>query len=117
MCIRDRHYIRYDVLYAYVLVRLQYWSMLAQKDEAKLLKRLLTVSDRERNSAKKKPVSYTHLDVYKRQLQQLPDFSELRYNAGGGLSYEEMNRLKSVSYTHLDVYKRQGAERHQDCCQ
>ena len=24
------HYIRYDVLYAYVLARLQYWSMLTQ---------------------------------------------------------------------------------------
>lgn len=48
------HYIRYDVLYAYVLARLQYWSMLAQKDEDKLLKRLLNASDRERNSAKKK---------------------------------------------------------------
>ena len=46
------HYIRYDVLYAYVLARLQYWSMLAQKDEDKLLKRLLNASDRERNSAK-----------------------------------------------------------------
>lgn len=41
------HYIRYDVLYAYVLARLQYWSMLAQKDEDKLLKRLLNVSDRK----------------------------------------------------------------------
>ena len=29
-------------------------------------------------------------------LRQLPDFSELRYNAGGGLSYEEMNRLKLI---------------------
>ena len=48
------HYIRYDVLYAYVLARLQYWSMLAQKDEDKLQKRLLNASDRERNSAKKK---------------------------------------------------------------
>ena len=48
------HYIRYDVLYAYVLARLQYWSMLIQKDEDKLLKRLLNASDRERNSAKKK---------------------------------------------------------------
>ena len=28
--------------------------------------------------------------------RQLPDFSELRYNAGGGLSYEEMNRLKLI---------------------
>ena len=48
------HYIRYDVLYAYVLARLQYWSVLVQKDEDKLLKRLLNASDRERNSAKKK---------------------------------------------------------------
>ena len=66
MCIRDR-----------------YWSMLAQNDEDKLRKRLLNASDRERNSAKKKQaaelkkaekrkaeaVSYTHLDVYKRQLR------------------------------------------------
>ena len=37
------HYIRYDVLYSYVLSLLQYWSVLA-------------------------PVSYTHLDVYKRQI-------------------------------------------------
>ena len=29
-------------------------------------------------------------------LRQLPDFSELRYNAGGSLSYEEMNRLKLI---------------------
>ena len=48
------HYIRSDVLYAYVLARLQYWSMMVQKDEDKLLKRLLNASDRERNSAKKK---------------------------------------------------------------
>ena len=64
------HYIRYDVLYAYVLARLQYWSMMVQKDEDKLLKRLLNASDRERNSAKKKQAaelkmcirdsSYTH---------------------------------------------------------
>ena len=45
MCIRDS----YDVLYAYVLARLQYWSMMVQKDEDKLLKRLLNASDRERN--------------------------------------------------------------------
>ena len=48
------HYIRYDVLYAYVLARLQYWSVLAQKDDDKLLKRLLNASDKERTSAKKK---------------------------------------------------------------
>ena len=32
------HYIRYDVLYAYVLSRLQYWSGLVQHDEEQLLK-------------------------------------------------------------------------------
>ena len=37
-----------------MLARLQYWSMMVQKDEDKLLKRLLNASDRERNSAKKK---------------------------------------------------------------
>ena len=51
------HYIRYDVLYAYVLSRLQYWSKQAQQDEDKLLKRLLNASDKERSSAKKKQAS------------------------------------------------------------
>lgn len=51
------HYIRYDVLYPYVLSRLQYWSQMAQHDEDKLLKQLLNTSDRERSSAKKKQAS------------------------------------------------------------
>jgi DNA invertase Pin-like site-specific DNA recombinase len=48
------HYIRYDVLYPYVLSRVQYWSGLAQKDDEKLLKQLLKASDNQRNSSKKK---------------------------------------------------------------
>ena len=48
------HYIRYDVLYAYVLARLQYWSGEAEQDEGKLLRRLLKTGDRERAAAKKK---------------------------------------------------------------
>ena len=48
------HYIRYDVLYAYVLSRLQYWSVLVQQDGDKLLKRLLNASDKERNTARKR---------------------------------------------------------------
>ena len=48
------HYIRYDVLYAYVLSRLQYWSVLAQQNEDELLKRLLNASDKERSSARKR---------------------------------------------------------------
>ena len=51
------HYIRYDVLHAYVLSRLQYWSGQAQQDEDKLLKNLLNSSDKERSSTKKKQAS------------------------------------------------------------
>ena len=40
-----------------------------------------------------KTVSYTHLDVYKRQIMELQRYSLLH--------------LRPVSYTHLDVYKRQ----------
>ena len=54
------------------------------------------------------PVSYTHLDVYKRQFQRsrwsmalLPYVNRLRYVDGS-----------AVSYTHLDVYKRQAFEFH-----
>ena len=48
------HYIRYDVLYAYVLSRLQYWSGLVQHDEERLLKRLLNANDKGQAAARKK---------------------------------------------------------------
>ena len=38
-------------------------------------------------------------------LRQLPDFSELRYNAKGGLSYEEMNRLKLIPKGQAAFYQ------------
>ena len=55
-------------------------------------------------------VSYTHLDVYKRQLL----VSALVLKAVSGATHESMmgvisiGGVISVSYTHLDVYKRQG---------
>lgn len=48
------HYIRYDVLYAYVLTRIQYWSAQAQLNEEQLLQHLLKAGDKERASAAKK---------------------------------------------------------------
>ena len=57
------------------------------------------------------PVSYTHLDVYKRQV---PQQNAPQQNYGGGsfgmgddgfMNIPE--GLDAVSYTHLDVYKRQ----------
>ena len=65
-------------------------------------------------------VSYTHLDVYKRQvLQQAPHEigeqitvrSDGRVNAQGllwrGAEQFAVHTAAPVSYTHLDVYKRQ----------
>ena len=45
------------------------------------------------------PVSYTHLDVYKRQVK---NFAEIDYDITDSEDYED-----PVSDTHLDVYKRQ----------
>ena len=60
------------------------------------------------------PVSYTHLDVYKRQAHTL-DYRELlpvlTVFLGTGIRSGELAGLTwndiAVSYTHLDVYKRQ----------
>ena len=48
------HYIRYDVIYEYVLNRLQFWSSMAQRDEKALLKHLLNAGDKERAATRKK---------------------------------------------------------------
>ena len=47
------------------------------------------------------PVSYTHLDVYKRQV-----LAQRGRRFGERQSLDE-TALVAVSYTHLDVYKRQ----------
>ena len=71
------------------------------------------------------PVSYTHLDVYKRQPNTLVDAEtyavlekEFGANRAAGNARESIRErislkqttitLEAVSYTHLDVYKRQG---------
>ena len=70
------------------------------------------------------PVSYTHLDVYKRQVQRVGVslfFSSAGSRSGGqkirlcptpatGTHSLPARRPASVSYTHLDVYKRQMPE-------
>lgn len=48
------HYIRYDVLYTYVLSRLQYWIGKVHTDEEQLLKQLLKASDKEKAATVKK---------------------------------------------------------------
>ena len=62
------------------------------------------------------PVSYTHLDVYKRQLMQCSDFFDehkdinqvaVRNTAFSAKKVKDDGDITPVSYTHLDVYKRQ----------
>lgn len=48
------HYIRYDVLYTYVLSRIQHWIDKASLDDEQLLEQLLEVGDKERLANKKK---------------------------------------------------------------
>lgn len=48
------HYVRYDVLYSYVLSRLQYWSRRAAIDEATLYRELLNAGDKEKAATSKK---------------------------------------------------------------
>ena len=51
---------------------------------------------------RKRPVSYTHLDVYKRQEKRKLTEAEVRR--------EVRSTNPAVSYTHLDVYKRQSLD-------
>ena len=53
------------------------------------------------------PVSYTHLDVYKRQV--LHYYKEVNQGISEEIqsTYTGREVFFAVSYTHLDVYKRQ----------
>ncbi len=61
------------------------------------------------------PVSYTHLDVYKRQPPPLSKSTDETFVGAypWNKSREAIGRdrpLTPVSYTHLDVYKRQAGK-------
>ena len=55
--------------------------------------------------ASKIPVSYTHLDVYKRQDLDCGHCADKIQNAVKKI--DGVTSVSAVSYTHLDVYKRQ----------
>ena len=52
-----QHYIRYDVIYTYVLARVRYWAKQAEIDEDALLQSLLKTGDKEHLAASKKQAS------------------------------------------------------------
>ena len=76
---------------------------------------LLLICNRELLFIGKRAVSYTHLDVYKRQTFGMPiGASHVRTKMKQIIKKEGLPdvvfhslRHTSVSYTHLDVYKRQ----------
>lgn len=72
------HYIRYDVIYAVVLGRLQYWiSQAREKDDGELLQRLLKSGDKQRakeNANAKKEFARTE-----RRLQELDNLFAKMY--------------------------------------
>ena len=53
------------------------------------------------------PVSYTHLDVYKRQFLHVAPPAALQCCSSPVIRRCSQREI-AVSYTHLDVYKRQG---------
>ena len=75
------------------------------KDKAGKYTVTYEVSDSSGNkSTATRAVSYTHLDVYKRQILDGRPVSELKEKE---LTRVRRDTIGSVSYTHLDVYKRQ----------
>ena len=52
-------------------------------------------------------VSYTHLDVYKRQEYEHDEEHSGRDWKKQLVCFGHTKRMDTVSYTHLDVYKRQ----------
>ena len=83
--------------------------------ESAIFSPLPTTSPTDTSSCELCPVSYTHLDVYKRQLLVTAsaiteDFyhNKIRKNASEKeLMWVSRGCVMAVSYTHLDVYKRQ----------
>jgi len=86
------HYIRYDVLYPYVLSRLQYWAAEARQDPEKLLQKLLNEGDKEFARANKKAAS--ELKQAKKRLDTVDTmYSQLYENHVSG-RINERNFLK-----------------------
>ena len=91
------HYIRYDVLYAYVLSRLQYWSEEAQRDDETMLQRLLNASSREKAVAQKKAAEA--VKKAEKRLKELDSlFAKLYEDRVSGRITERNFRMLSEKY-------------------
>ena len=71
--------------------------------------RISEISASDSSLAVTTPVSYTHLDVYKRQVYDIPmaiNKATADFMLNSSLMSDTYDH-EAVSYTHLDVYKRQ----------
>ena len=93
------HYIRYDVLYTYVLARIQYWSYQAQMDEERLLQRLLKNGDRQRAASQKKQTA--ELDKAEKRKAELDRLFARMYEdwATGRITEYNLNMLSQKYQT------------------
>ena len=93
------HYIRYDVLYAYVLSRLQYWIQAAQHNGAAMEKRLLQATNAEHAAANKR--AETELQRAKRRLTELDNLLAKLYEdfVAGKINERNFDML-SQKYQH-----------------
>ena len=87
------HYIRYDVLYTYVLARVRYWAKQAEIDEDALLQRLLKTGDKEPLAASKKQTNeLTKAEKRKAEVDRL--FAKMYEDwAAGRISEYNFNML------------------------
>ena len=105
------HYIRYDVIYAVVLGRLQYWIAQAhEKNDSKLLQRLLKSGDKQREKESKS--AKKELLKIEKRLQELDNLFAKMYEDRAKEAITERNfAMLSAKYqeeqTQLENKKRE----------
>ena len=93
------HYIRYDVLYAYVLSRLQYWIQAVQRDGEGMEKQLLQATDAEHAAANKR--AEMELQRAKKRLTELDNLlAKLYEDSVSGKINERNFDMLSQKYQH-----------------
>ena len=114
------HYIRYDVLYTYVLSRIQYWAKQAQLDEERLLQQILKVGDKERAAiVKRKAAELNRAEKRKTELDRL--FGKLYEDwVAGRITEYNFNMLSQKYQTEqqeliekIDILKEELAKKQQ----
>ena len=91
------HYVRYDVLYSYVLSRIRYWVKQVSVNEEELLEKLLKTSDKQRaSSLKKQTTELRKAESRKDELDRL--FAKLYEDWADGRINEHNFRMLTQKY-------------------